>query len=117
LEHFYRLTDELKKRLNGLVLRIVTFGHLGDGNTHLNVTTSSFNEKVHSLLYPFIYDWVVKHGGSISAEHGIGRYKLPYYRKLTDPKKLILNARIKKVFDPRGILSPYKLVDVSDASE
>ncbi|KAH7709318.1 Protein F54D5.12 [Aphelenchoides avenae] len=107
LEHFYALTEIIRSRLGAKAKRVVTFGHLGDGNTHLFVIAPQSDKET---LYPFIYDWVSKRGGSISAEHGIGQEKRAHYRRLADPTKLKINAGLKKTFDPRGILSPYKLI-------
>jgi glycolate oxidase len=54
---------------------------------------------------------VVAKGGSISAEHGIGRLKRLYHHKLVDPRKQRISSQLKQLFDPRGILSPYKMID------
>uniref|UniRef100_A0A914HRP8 D-2-hydroxyglutarate dehydrogenase, mitochondrial n=1 Tax=Globodera rostochiensis TaxID=31243 RepID=A0A914HRP8_GLORO len=112
LEHFYELTEQIRERLCGTnARRVCTFGHLGDGNAHLNVTTPKFDEGVYQRLYPFIYEWVVSKGGSISAEHGIGRLKREYHHKLLDPQRRMFSSNIKRLFDPRMILSPYKMID------
>jgi FAD/FMN-containing dehydrogenase len=51
LEHFYELTEVVRERLNGSkAKRIVTFGHLGDGNTHLNVTAEKFDQEIYDRL-------------------------------------------------------------------
>ncbi|KAI6181919.1 FAD-binding PCMH-type domain-containing protein [Aphelenchoides besseyi] len=112
LDHFYELSDVVRERLKGTEFkRVVTFGHVGDGNTHLNVTAAKFDQKIYERLYPFIYEWVHKHGGSISAEHGIGRLKRPYHHCFASPANQRINSQIKRAFDPRGILSPYKMID------
>ncbi|KAI1726728.1 FAD binding domain-containing protein [Ditylenchus destructor] len=113
LAHFYEIVEVIRKRLGDRVTRVVGFGHVGDGNVHLNITAPSHSKEVYDILYPFIYEWVSTHGGSISAEHGIGRLKREDHRRFTSEKKLEINAAVKKVFDPRGILSPYKLIDAS----
>ena len=43
------------------------------GNIHINVTTPDYNKEVGKLIEPFIYDWTAAHGGSVSAEHGLGK--------------------------------------------
>ncbi|CAD6195826.1 unnamed protein product [Caenorhabditis auriculariae] len=78
LPHFYALTEEMRRHCGDLAKRVVTYGHLGDGNTHLNITSSKFDQKLYDKLYPYLYEWVADHGGSISAEHGIGQVKMPY---------------------------------------
>ncbi|CAD5218025.1 unnamed protein product [Bursaphelenchus xylophilus] len=104
--------EVIRDRLKGSkAKRVVTFGHLGDGNSHLNVTAEQFDQEVYDRLYPFIYDWTASHNGSISAEHGIGRLKRTHHHKLVDKTKQAINSEIKKAFDPKGILSPYKMID------
>lgn len=110
LENYYELTNVMKERCGSLAKRIVTYGHLGDGNTHLNITSEKHNEELEKLLYPFLYEWVVDHGGSISAEHGIGQLKLPYSTFGKDPEERLLTKKLKNIFDPNGILNPYKTI-------
>lgn len=51
---------------------VVGYGHVGDGNVHLNISHPTKNEELQATLEPVLYEWVAKHQGSISAEHGIG---------------------------------------------
>lgn len=54
LSHFYKLTDAIKERLKGSnAKRVVTFGHVGDGNTHLNVTAEKFDQDIYDKLVAF----------------------------------------------------------------
>uniref|UniRef100_A0A7I5E736 D-2-hydroxyglutarate dehydrogenase, mitochondrial n=1 Tax=Haemonchus contortus TaxID=6289 RepID=A0A7I5E736_HAECO len=108
LKHFYRLTEEIRTRCSSLAKRIVTYGHLGDGNSHLNITAKGPSQELYDRLYPFLYEWVNAHGGSISAEHGIGQLKLPYASLGKSPMERDLVRRVKAVFDPKSILNPYK---------
>ncbi|CAJ0564874.1 unnamed protein product, partial [Mesorhabditis spiculigera] len=111
LDHFYRLTEEVQKRVGDVAKRVVTYGHMGDGNSHLNLTsTKEKAEELYQVLYPFVYEWVVKHGGSISAEHGIGQLKRPYASFGKPPGERELVKALKAVFDPRSILNPYKFI-------
>ncbi|CAI5440843.1 unnamed protein product [Caenorhabditis angaria] len=110
LEHFYELTEVVRRKFGGKTKRIVTWGHLGDGNSHLNITSEKFDEELYKNLYPFLYEWVVSHGGSISAEHGIGRLKLPYSNYGKSPAERKLCQNLKHLFDPHGILNPYKFL-------
>jgi D-lactate dehydrogenase (cytochrome) len=95
--------------------RPVPFGHLGDGNIHYNVSqpvgadTKAFlarwdemNETVHQL--------VVKFGGSISAEHGIGVMKRKPLAQFKDPVALELMGMLKRTLDPKDILNPGKVL-------
>ncbi|KAE9414477.1 hypothetical protein Angca_006196, partial [Angiostrongylus cantonensis] len=107
LKHFYQLT-EVMARCVKLAKNIVTYGHLGDGNSHLNVTSEGYSQELYDSLYPFLYEWVVAHGGSISAEHGIGQLKLPHSSLGKSAAERDLVRKIKAMFDPNGILNPYK---------
>lgn len=60
-------------------------------------------------LYPFLCEWVVEHGGSISAEHGIGQERRPY-KNIGKGYEIKMAEHIKRIFDPRYILSPYKMI-------
>jgi FAD/FMN-containing dehydrogenase len=62
-------------------LQVVGYGHLGDGNIHLNVAVpSDLADRVQSIIEPFVYEWTAARGGSISAEHGLGQMKNQYMR-------------------------------------
>ncbi|GMR49879.1 hypothetical protein PMAYCL1PPCAC_20074, partial [Pristionchus mayeri] len=113
LEHFYRLTEETREKLMGRA-RVYCYGHLGDGNSHLNVTTDGEDEELMRELSPFVYNWVVSHGGSISAEHGIGQLKRDYRSLGKSAEESALIRSIKRVFDPHGILCPYKMIPAQE---
>jgi FAD/FMN-containing dehydrogenase len=96
-------------------LRINCFGHVGDGNLHYNVfPPEGQKHAAHvALAGPVrtaIHDLVHAHGGSISAEHGIGRMKTGDLVKYADPTKLAAMRAIKMALDPRGILNPGALL-------
>jgi FAD/FMN-containing dehydrogenase len=97
-------------------LRVNCFGHLGDGNLHYNVfpapgrqreeyaaTRGAVSEAVHDLVHAL--------GGSISAEHGIGRLKVAELARYGDPAKLAAMRAIKRALDPSGILNPGAVLD------
>ncbi|MGB3270263.1 MAG: FAD-binding oxidoreductase [Rhodanobacter sp.] len=93
---------------------VVWFGHIGDGNLHINVlrpdalAEDAFIaqcERVTRLLA----DTLQRHGGSISAEHGIGLVKRAYLGSTRDAAEIALMRGVRKVFDPRGVLNPGKL--------
>ncbi|MFN6951388.1 MAG: FAD-binding oxidoreductase [Albidovulum sp.] len=95
--------------------RINAFGHLGDGNLHYNVfppqgqSRSAWADLAPAVTRA-IHDLVCDHGGSISAEHGIGRLKLAELRRYGDPAKLAAMRKIKTVLDPDGILNPGAVI-------
>ena len=91
--------------------RINCFGHLGDGNLHFNIFPEKGNNReiyndIRPTVKTVIHDLVHKYGGSVSAEHGIGRLKTNDLLKYSDPIKLKFNNSIKKAMDPNGILNP-----------
>jgi FAD/FMN-containing dehydrogenase len=94
-------------------IRPVPFGHVGDGNLHFNFTqpeempTDVYLAKWEALNR-VVHDIVVAHGGSISAEHGIGVLKRAEARRYKSPVELDLMARIKRAIDPKGIMNPGK---------
>jgi FAD/FMN-containing dehydrogenase len=93
----------------------VIFGHLGDGNLHYNVTPAPGQAEADLLalqpqVYGVVHDSVHAHGGSISAEHGVGQLKVDELTRYKDPVELALMRRIKRALDPAGIMNPGKVV-------
>jgi FAD/FMN-containing dehydrogenase len=111
---FVAETDTLlRKRFPGILL--VNFGHLGDGNLHYNCTgiDREAAENVYrqsSAINRLVYDQVAKFGGSISAEHGLGRLKHDLIRKYRPPLDLELMRAVKQALDPQNILNPGVIV-------
>ncbi|KAK0087587.1 hypothetical protein PV326_005133 [Microctonus aethiopoides] len=111
LPNFYKLIEVLHKQLDSTrVIRISGFGHLGDGNLHVAVSTAEYDSEIESQLEPFIFDYVSKHRGSVSAEHGIGMKKTKYLAHSKKPGAIELMKQLKKMMDPKGILNPYKVL-------
>ncbi|KAL6988830.1 D-2-hydroxyglutarate dehydrogenase, mitochondrial, variant 2 [Sarracenia purpurea var. burkii] len=112
VEKMYDLVEAMRTRL-GPTAKVVGYGHLGDGNLHLNISLPEYNESVLAQIEPFVYEWTSKHRGSISAEHGLGLMKANkiHYSKSTECVRLM--ASIKKLLDPNGILNPYKVLPPS----
>lgn len=71
----YELVEETRARVAGLTCRVFGYGHLGDGNLHLNVSTPRYDAAIQERLEPWVYEWTAAQRGSISAEHGLGRMK------------------------------------------
>ncbi|VDK45564.1 unnamed protein product [Anisakis simplex] len=109
MDHFYTLSELIRERLKGFATRVLTFGHMADGDNHFNVSAKQYSPEIASKLYPFVCEWTVEHGGSISAEHGVGQERRPYAR-LGKGYEYELAKVIKKQFDPHCILSPYKMI-------
>ncbi len=150
----YTLVEKMREKLrsegllledgnmSGEVKTVVGFGHMGDGNLHLNIVGKEYNEKVKSVIEPFVYEivgefkdpshpaevgtregakqeWgscegieliVAEKGGSISAEHGLGVMKAPYISYSQSKTSIDMMRRIKQMFDPKGLLNPYKYI-------
>jgi len=95
--------------------RLIIFGHLGDGNLHYNLSASEGEAQGDFLEHAaavnrVVHDLVAQHGGSFSAEHGIGQLKradLLYYK---DDVELELMRTVKRALDPRGLLNPGKVL-------
>jgi FAD/FMN-containing dehydrogenase len=91
--------------------RINCFGHLGDGNLHYNVFPAMGQVKdaylaLRGAIKATIHDLVHEMGGSVSAEHGIGRLKVDDLQRYGDPAKLAAMRAIKAALDPLGIMNP-----------
>jgi len=95
--------------------RICAFGHLGDGNIHYNISQPVGADKqvfltLTEVITPAVHAIVRAHGGSISAEHGIGQMKRDELAETKSPVALELMRRVKKAFDPAGIMNPGKVL-------
>jgi FAD/FMN-containing dehydrogenase len=95
--------------------RVVPFGHLGDGNIHYNVSqpiganTADFMNRWHEVN-AIVFEIVLRMGGSISAEHGIGVLKRDELPEVKDKVAIELMRAIKSAFDPLGIMNPGKVL-------
>ncbi|KZZ60624.1 MAG: FAD-binding oxidoreductase [Oleiphilaceae bacterium] len=95
---------------------IIWFGHIGDGNLHLNILkpedlpADEFFAKCVDVN-KWVFDIVEKHGGSVSAEHGVGLVKKDYLQYTRSAADIALMKGIKQVFDPKGLMNPGKIFD------
>lgn len=112
------------------VVDVVGYGHIGDSNLHINVATRRYDKLVEQALEPFIYEWVQRHRGSISAEHGLGLAKKDFVKYSKSETMMRLMSQIKQFYDPvstqvfvviltsrrtltfaqNGIMNPYKYI-------
>jgi glycolate oxidase len=93
-------------------LTMVSFGHAGDGNIHFNIMLDKNNReelKKAEAAIDALFEYTLELGGTISGEHGVGITKAPYIAKEIGTLELNLMKKIKKVFDPNGILNPGKI--------
>ena len=97
-------------------VRLVNFGHLGDGNLHYNVQVpagedaGSFLRDHEAEVNRIVYDAVAAHGGSFSAEHGVGALKVHEMAERKSPVALALMRRIRRALDPQGLLNPGRVL-------
>ncbi len=108
---------EARRRLHArwLDVRPVPFGHMGDGNIHYNLSQPIAADKASFLacrdeVNAVVHGLVQEFGGSISAEHGIGRMKRDLLARTKDPVALDLMRALKNTLDPKGVLNPGVLL-------
>ncbi|HRY15344.1 MAG: FAD-binding oxidoreductase [Candidatus Competibacteraceae bacterium] len=93
---------------------VLWYGHIGDGNLHINILkpddldSAAFAKKCGSVSEQ-LFAALQRHGGSISAEHGVGLLKKPYLHYTRDETEISYLRAIKKAFDPNGIMNPGKI--------
>ncbi|MGR3711146.1 MAG: FAD-binding oxidoreductase, partial [Alterinioella nitratireducens] len=95
--------------------RINSFGHMGDGNLHYNVFPPKGRSRdefanLKGEIRACVYDLVDEMGGSISAEHGVGRIKLAEQERYGDPGLLAAMRAIKRALDPGGVMNPGAVI-------
>lgn len=101
-------------------VRPIAFGHLGDGNVHFNVRAPTgaddrawFGAQA-AAVSRFVHRLVTEAGGTLSAEHGIGRFKRDDFLALSDPARLAALRAVKAALDPKGIMNPGVLLPLAD---
>jgi FAD/FMN-containing dehydrogenases len=112
-EFIHTATARVKKAMPNI--RVVAFGHVGDGNIHFNLSQPEGADKSAFLaewgrFNRIVHDLVHELNGSISAEHGIGRLKCNELKRYKNPVELELMRRIKKTLDPDNLFNPGKLI-------
>lgn len=106
------MISALKDIGNKYRIKIVNFGHAGDGNIHVNIMTDKNNPDEYQRAKDSvrdIFEATLRLGGTISGEHGIGLTKARYVGMELSPVSIGIMKAIKKVFDPRGIMNPWKI--------
>lgn len=96
---------------------VVWFGHIGDGNLHLNILKPDDMGKDEffakcATVNQWVFETVQKYNGSISAEHGVGMTKRDYLHYSRSPEEIAVMKAVKAVFDPNGIMNPGKIFAV-----
>ena len=123
-ENFYKVVEETRKVIQNSdefsheeKEQIITtgFGHIGDGNLHLNISLKGYGQsdlekKVERIVEPFVMEFVKSVKGSISAEHGVGLQKSSFLEYSKSKPMIEYMQKIKEVFDPNMIMNPYKVL-------
>lgn len=95
---------------------VVWYGHIGDGNLHLNVLKpddlpmDEFQQRC-AVVSKAVFEIVQRYGGSVSAEHGVGLLKKDYLQYSRSELEVSIMRQIKLAFDPAGIMNPGKIFD------
>lgn len=115
IAQFVQATDALlEQKIAGV--RLVNFGHLGDGNLHYNVQAPAGMDPAAFLLEhepavnQWVFDSVMQFGGSISAEHGIGSLKIEQLEQHKSPIALGMMRAIKQALDPHNLMNPNRVL-------
>jgi D-2-hydroxyglutarate dehydrogenase len=110
---FFTVVYEARVMLQACEGVVVTgYGHFGDGNVHLNIvdTTKQHHDFIVGAVTDFIYNRTAQLQGSISAEHGIGWEKKPYFLASAPPHEIEMMRSVKRSFDTNGIMNPGVLL-------
>ncbi|KAG8747261.1 hypothetical protein FRC10_001877 [Ceratobasidium sp. 414] len=122
VREFMNVTNVVRKRLqdkglyksgpNSRVSHVLGYGHVGDGNLHINVVADAYIPEVEEALEPFVFEVVQTHKGSISAEHGLGLMKTEHLHYSKGQISRDWMRRVKLLFDDKGIMNPGKVIAV-----
>lgn len=108
---FIRFTHELSGKYD---IRIPSFGHAGDGNLHIYICRDELEESLWkqklSDVFEEMYERAMSLGGAVSGEHGVGYAKKQYLKEQLGAAQIELMRGIKRVFDPKGLLNPEKVI-------
>ena len=121
LPELYQVVVDCEERLieKGLVSQdddafpvhsVVGYGHMGDANVHLNVGVRRYDKKVEKAIEPWVYEWVQKRDGSISAEHGLGMAKKTYIGYSQNETMVKLMKQLKNLYDPVSLRQAFSLL-------
>jgi len=109
-DHLTAVMQMYREGLESAGLESVIFGHIGNNHVHVNILPRNLSEfEAGKSLYLEWAEKVVKLGGSVSAEHGIGKNKREFLRLMFGDDGIAEMRRIRKLFDPTGLLNPGNL--------
>jgi len=103
-EHFLDMMNFYRKELTQSGLAYVMFGHIGDNHLHINLLPEQEQTELASKTHRILLDQILKWGGTVSAEHGIGKLKKDYYLQMVGPEAIQELRVVKNALDPGGKL-------------
>ncbi len=114
-DFIFQATDLVETRVPGVL--VCGFGHAGDGNVHFNLTQPADMDPKEFLglwkeINQIVHDLVHSLGGSIAAEHGVGKLKYDEMEQYKDPVEYEMMRQIKRSFDPKLLFNPNKVIDM-----
>jgi FAD/FMN-containing dehydrogenase len=107
------LAERMQQRIDAAFPdnRTMFFGHIGDGNLHVSLTVGADSMERHDEVDEIVYSMTAEYGGSISAEHGIGRLKRGHLPKSRTDAEIALMRTLKATLDPNNILGRGRVLD------
>ncbi len=115
-EYLHQVMNLYHRDLKSAGLEYVIFGHIGDNHLHVNILPRNYAE--YSLGKALYLDWanqIVAWGGTVSAEHGIGKFKREFLEIMYDRKEIERMRKLKLLFDPSNRLSPRNLFEIGES--
>ena len=109
-EHFKEMMRFYKTTLEAGGVPYVMFGHIGDNHLHINLLPDSEQKERAQEIYDALVEKILNWGGTVSAEHGIGKLKRKYYHRMVGPRALEDLRTLKRLFDPGGLLGQGNLL-------
>jgi glycolate oxidase len=112
LDRLGEYLNRVRKIGEDMNLKVLGYGHLGDGNVHTNILSAVKGEDERRRMWACvdqIFDLALELGGTLSAEHGIGCWKQPWIDRELSPDSLFIQKGIKEIFDPDHLLNPGKI--------
>ena len=111
--HMREMWDLYRSHCEGLQLEWCAFGHIGNNHIHVNILPRNLEELEKGMqLYEILAQRAVELGGSVSAEHGIGKIKAKFLKVMFNPDQIDQMRRVKSALDPQGLLNPNDIFSV-----
>ena len=115
--HMREMWNLYRSSCEDLQLEWCAFGHIGNNHVHVNILPRNLEELERGMqLYEIFAQRVVELGGSVSAEHGIGKIKAKFLRYMFTPEQIDQMRRVKKALDPQGLLNSNDIFPVEVAA-